>query len=887
MPWSDPADTGPAFLAFEGRRLRLAQLASVAGPRLPRLPHVLRILLENVVRRAEQQGLPLADEAAAILGWLTERTSNAEISFVPSRVLMHDTTCVPALVDIAAMRDAVAEAGGDPRRLSPMLPVDVSVDHSVGVDHYGVPDAFTHNMQREVERNGERYRFMKWASQALDGVRVHPPGTGIMHTINLEQLTSVAKVEVVDGIEWAIPDTLVGTDSHTPMVNALSVLAWGVGGLEAESVMLGMPIELRVPNVVGVRLTGRLREGVTATDLVLLVTHQLRKHGVSGEFVEYFGPGVSTLSVGERAVVANMAPEYGASSGFFPADERTIQYLAEIGRTPESIRLVEAYAKAQGLWFEPHAEPQFTSIVDIDLDTVSTSIAGPQRPQDRISPQQSAAVLKPMWPAGEAPAAMPRTPVAIAAITSCTNTTDVRLVVAAGLVARKARRLGLKPSAWVKTSLAPGSPTAETYLRRAGLLEDLEALGFGIVGYGCTTCIGNSGPLAPMMAEAMTREPVLPVAILSGNRNFPGRVHRQIEAGFLASPPLVVAYALLGDASLDILSDPLGVSVDGRPVRLADIWPSSAEIDAALALAREPTDIAIAYDKAEASPMWQAMEAPATPRFPWDEASTYLRRPPFAAARLPTRLGHYMADPLIVLGDDISTDHISPAGQIPRRGLAGKWLIAHGERADDLNVYAARRGNWQAMLRGAFTNSTVRNQLSDGIPPGDTVFAPTGEVLPLWVAAGRYAELGRSTIIVAGERYGAGSSRDWAAKCPALLGTRAVLALSFERIHRSNLIGMGILPLRLPAQFGPEKLALRPGDLVEVGAGADTLTARCTVPISVHRMSGAVERFEAVAAVETGLEVATLRAGGIIPMMIERALAGATPTNGHVEEPSP
>ncbi|MDH2352218.1 aconitate hydratase AcnA [Bradyrhizobium sp. SSUT112] len=846
---------------------RIANIAGAVGDDLTRLPVILRILLENVLRNA---GAERDEAVAAIHGWLAHNTTDREIAFQPARILMHDTTCGPALVDIAGLRASLAEAGGDPTRLNPVLPVDVSTDHSIGVDVYAHKDALKQNMHHELKRNAERYRFMKWATSSLSGLRVHPPGTGIMHTLNLERLASVVTSFEHDGTLWAAPDTLIGTDSHTPMINGIGVLAWGVGGLEAESVMFGMPVMLRVPDVVGVRLTGSLREGVLATDLALTVTERLRRIDLADRFVEFYGPGVSTLSAGDRAVVANMTPEFGANSGYFPVDQRTLDYLAQTGRSPEQVALIEAYAHRQRLWFEPDANPRYTDTLTIDLDEVEVSLAGPRRPQDRIAASRTAEAL------GAARAASPANApangsVAIAAITSCTNTSDPRLLIAAGLVARKARRFGLTPPAWVKTSLAPGSPTAENYLRRAGLLDDLEALGFGIVGYGCTTCIGNSGPLAPVMAEAVTSRKIAPVAVLSGNRNFPGRVHTQVENGFLASPPLVVAFALAGDALRDILHDPIGRSIEGEDVRLADLWPTGVEIDAALAEARDATDYSTAYEAAEASADWAALDAPSEALFPWDQASTYIRRPPFAGLGNGTRLGHYAATPLLVLGDDITTDHISPAGAIPAAGDAGEYLVARGEATHNLNVFAARRGNWEVMLRGLFTNKSVRNLLGADLQPGTTIHADSGERVSLRLAAERYAADGRSVVIVAGERYGMGSSRDWAAKGAALLGVRTVLALSFERIHRSNLIGMGILPLRLPADRRPQDLGLRPGDSLEIEAGLEAIAPRAPVAIRIMRNGTQLDSFVATAAIETNLECETLRIGGFLPLILQKA----------------
>ena len=880
-------------IILDGVSHRIVDLQAFAGAALDRLPWVLRILLENALRHphnvdGDADGDDVAGDdlsaAHSILAWLNAGTSKAEIPFYPGRLLMHDTTCVPALVDIAGMRSALAEAGHSPSLLNPVLPIDVSVDHSIAVDYFATPDALERNMKRELERNNERYRLLKWATHALRGVRVHPPGTGIMHTINLERLATVVTTCNRDGVSWAVPDTLIGTDSHTPMINGIGVLAWGVGGLEAESVMFGVPVMMRVPDVVGVRLIGALPEGTLATDLALTVTQRLRQVHLSGSFVEFFGPGVAALSCGERAVVANMAPEYGASSGYFPIDQHTLDYLRATGRTEHQIHLVEDYAKRQHLWFDPEAEPRYTDVIEIDLSLVEVSLAGPRRPQDRLSPAHTAAALTGMLKsdrprhakARHAKGLPPDGAVAIAAITSCTNTSDPRLAIAAGLVAKKARALGLMPPDWVKTSFAPGSPTAERYLRRAGLLDDMEALGFGIVGFGCTTCIGNSGPLAPRMVEAIAQHDTLRVAVLSGNRNFPGRVHAQIEASFLASPPLVVAYALAGDVDRDILQDAIGTAFDGRAIHLRDLWPSGAEIDAALAAAQDPEDFANAYRRAERNEIWRALEAPTTALFPWDEASTYIRRPPFAARSTVTRLGSYVAQPLLVVGDDITTDHISPAGQIPARSDAADYLVARGENPQDLNVFAARRGNWEVMLRGLFTNQSVRNLLDPLLPAGTTLHAGSSSALPLWRAADRYAADGVSVVVVAGERYGTGSSRDWAAKGLWLLGVRAVLALSFERIHRSNLIGMGILPLLLPRQQSPTDLALVAADTLEIAASPELLVPRGEVPVCVRRRSGAdLLRFSAVAAIETALEVELLKAGGILPYILERNHAPA------------
>ncbi len=856
-------------ITIENEEYDFIDLPQAAGDKLERLPHIHRILLENVLRTAGQD----AERAkAAILGWIDTGTSDQEIPFLPNRVLMHDTTCGPALVDIAGMRSALAEAGADPALLNPVVRVDVSTDHSVAVDFFGGAGARERNMAREFERNAERYRFMKWATSILADFHVHPPGTGIMHTLNLEKLATVVSLVSKGGKRWMAPDTLIGTDSHTPMINGIGVLAWGVGGLEAESVFFGMPVALRVPDVVGVKLSGKLKDGVLATDLALVVTHVLRGIDLQDKYVEFYGPGVSELTAGDRSVVSNMTPEFGGNSGYFPVDANTLAYLRATGRAETHVSLVETYCRRVGLWFDPDAVPRYTSVVEIDLSSVEPGLAGPTRPQDRLPVSRTRAAIAPMTKDGVrvADGAGPNDgAVAIAAITSCTNTSDPRLVIAAGLLARNARKYGLRPPHWVKTSLAPGSPTAERYLRRAGLLSDLEAVGFGIVGYGCTTCIGNSGPLTKPVSKAMTERGILPVAVLSGNRNFPGRVHPQLEAGFLASPPMVIAFALAGTVDLDIMTDVIGYSQTGKAVTLSMLWPKSSEIDEALALAADAGDFTPAYEEAEASRSWQELDAPETTIFPWDNRSTYIRRPPFAGVGKGSLLGNYSARPLLVLGDDITTDHISPAGAIPAGSETGRYLIGMGDDPKDLNVYASRRGNWEAMVRGLFTNRTVDNMLADGIPPGSTIHWPSQEVLPLWNAAQKYAADDQPVVIVAGERYGMGSSRDWAAKGVSLLGVRAVLALSFERIHRSNLIGMGILPLRLPPEYGPATLGLGAGDVLEIEADELVIAPRCPVNVIIRRADGARLTFVTTAAIETMAEVENLKAGGILPRIVQ------------------
>lgn len=872
---------GPTSLLIDD--FLAVDLRAVAGDTLDRLPYSLRILLENTLRHS--QGAERERNVAAVLSWPATGTSTEELAFQPERLLMHDTTCGPALVDIAGMRDALAERGDDPRKLNPQLRVDVSVDHSIAVDAFGTATSVAVNMKREAERNSERLRLMKWAQERLEGVTIHPPGTGILHTFNLEQLaTVVSRSTDAEGRKWLFPDTLIGTDSHTPMINGLGVMGWGVGGLEAEGVMFGLPVMMRLPDVVGVRLTGRLSDGVLATDLALVVTNRLREYGLNSQFVEFFGDGLDTLSVGDRSVVANMAPEYGAQTAYFPIDQHSLAYLANTGREPRHIHLVERYARANGLWRERSELIRYTDILDINLETVRTSIAGPRRPQDIIEPKAAQAeVAELAEDSGARVGDIVNGSVAIAAITSCTNTTDPRLTVAAGLLARRARERGLAPKPWVKTSFSPGSPAASKYLKRAGLLDDLEAVGFGIVGFGCMTCIGNSGPLLAE-TQAAIDQGVVPVAVLSGNRNFAGRVHPVLKAGFLASPPLVIAYALAGDVNRDVLSEPLCKDPEGRDVYLSELWPSGVEIDAALAQGRDPSDFASSFAEASKNAIWDEILAPQSDLYPWDEDSTYLRRPPYTVGASTCRLGTYRADPILVLGDDVSTDHISPAGAISAKSETGQYLINAGENPLDLNVHSSRRGNWQSMVRGLYTNGAVRNLIAENVPPGSGVDPVTQDVLPLFRLADLNSQRGRSSVILAGERYGQGSSRDWGAKGPAILGVRAVLASSIERIHRTNLIGMGILPLRFPSHVHPQELGLKPGDAVVIDTAPDRLKPRSEVAVSIERNGAVLHQFSAMAEVETELELNLLRHGGIVPFILARvasAPAGKNAAIGH------
>ncbi|WP_444633972.1 aconitate hydratase AcnA [Cupriavidus oxalaticus] len=853
-----------------GKIFRYVDVNGLLGAQANRLPMVLRILFENAMRHAApaQRDQLLGD----FLGWLHNRSSAASIEFRPLRLLMEDTTSTPAFVDVAAMRDALVEAGGDPDTLNPVLRIDASMDHSIAVHHFGSVQAAELNSNAEFEDQKERFEFLRWVSRAMQGVKIHPPGTGIMHTLNLEQLTTVASTIVLDDVPWAIPDTVVGTDSHTPLINGAGVLGWGIGGLEAEATMLGAPIILRMPDVVGVRLSGRLPAGVLATDLALHITHALRKTAVSGEFVEFFGASVSSLSIGERCTVASMAPEYGATTGYFPIDERTLAYFKSIGRSDETVALIEALAKRSGLWFAPAFEPAFTRIIDVDLDSISRCVAGPKRPNELLPFGKLFASLPSSTLPSKTTSDLPRFPVAIAAITSCTNTTDPALLIAAGILAKKARALGLSVPAWVKTSLAPGSPSAREYLDRCGLLEELAALGFNIVGYGCTTCIGNSGALPAVIAGHQAAKSVRPVAILSGNRNFPGRVHPDIDLSYIMSPPLVVALALAGNAEVDLEDGIIGAGSNGLPVRLSDIWPTAEEIQAQLVAGLVSSDVSAAFSRASKSAKWDAVLAPSGDLFPWSPTSTFLKRPPYATTErsgLPQTLA---ATPLLVLGDDVTTDHIAPGSAIPADSPAGLFLASQKVPLDQLGAFSARRGNWEVMLRATFYNRSLTNLLAPAGPAGHTLHSPSGEMQPIFEVANRYKREGRESIVVAGARYGSGSSRDWAAKGPWLLGIRAVIAVSIERIHRQNLVGMGILPLIFPVDMHPTSLALSADDRLDISLPASALKPRGPIGVVIVRSTGEREAFTATAAVETEHEAMLLRSGGIIPMMLQTAL---------------
>ncbi len=872
------------------------------------LPWSLKILLENLLRHEDGVAVT-AEQIEAVAGWRPQEEGRREIAFTPARVLLQDFTGVPAVVDLAAMRDAMAELGGDPARINPLRPAELVIDHSVQVDAWGRPDAVELNARIEFERNRERYAFLRWGQQAFGNFRVVPPDTGIVHQVNLEHLARVVFAEEADGTLRAFPDTLVGTDSHTTMVNGLGVLGWGVGGIEAEAALLGQPVSMLVPDVVGVRLTGALPEGATATDLVLTVTERLRRHGVVGKFVEFFGPGLDHLTLADRATLANMAPEYGATCGLFPIDAETLRYLRLTGRDEAQVALVEAYAREQGLFREPGLEPRYTAVVEVDMGAVEPSLAGPRRPQDRVPLRAAAASVRESLAAergdgdGEAarfeeesghdaPERVPphRDPcaaidiggerhelrdgaVVIAAITSCTNTSNPEVMLAAGLLARRARARGLRAAPWVKTSLAPGSRVVTEYLRESGLLEDLAAVGFHVVGYGCTTCIGNSGPLPEPVAEAIREHGLVTCAVLSGNRNFEGRIHPDVRLNYLASPPLVVAYALAGRMDLDLAGEPLGTDADGRPILLRDLWPSRAEIAEAMRGALRGELFRRAYAEVfRGDAHWNSLEVPRGERFAWDPDSTYVRRPPFfeGMAPEPEPVGDIRgARALVVLGDSVTTDHISPAGAIKPGTPAAAYLEAHGVRPADFNSYGARRGNHEVMMRGTFANVRLRNRLVDR-EGGWTLHLPDGELMTVYDAAMRYREEGVPLIVLAGREYGSGSSRDWAAKGPRLLGVRAVLAQSYERIHRTNLVCMGVLPLEFPEGESAESLGLTGRECFDIEGLAGGEAREVTVRARAD--DGRETAFRARVRIDTPKEREYFRHGGILHYVL-RSLA--------------
>ena len=863
-------------LRVSRRSYRYNSLAAAANNGLgdlSRLPFTIKVLLENLLRKEDGTTVTRSD-IESVAGWQPRQGEASEIAFSPARVLMQDFTGVPAIVDLAAMRDAVAKNGGDPAKINPQIPVDLVIDHSVMVDQYGNPAAFSANVDKEMERNRERYTFLRWGQMAFDNFRVVPPGTGICHQVNLEYLAQSVWSEELQGETWAYPDTLVGTDSHTTMINGLGVLGWGVGGIEAEAAMLGQPISMLVPEVVGFRLTGKLGEGVTATDLVLTVTQMLRRHGVVGKFVEFFGAGLSQLPLADRATIANMAPEYGATCGFFPIDNITIDYLRLSGRSDETIALVEAYCKKQGLWrTDDLADPQYSTVLELDLASVRPSLAGPKRPQDRVLLEELRSATEKVLPE-DPDASVPISgssdnlqhgDVVIAAITSCTNTSNPAVMMAAGLVAKKAVEKGLRQKPWVKTSLAPGSKVVTDYLAKAELQTYLDELGFNLVGYGCTTCIGNSGPLTGPIAAAIEAGDLTVCSVLSGNRNFEGRIHAQTKANWLASPPLVVAYALAGTTRINLSSEPLGTGSDGQPVYLREIWPSNAEVAEMVALVNEQMfhkEYAAVFNGDES---WRSLPVPEGLTYSWQADSTYIRHPSFFAKlqRSSDYPGFESARLLALLGDSITTDHISPAGAIKASSPGGRYLGEKGVVEGDFNSYGARRGNHEVMVRGTFANIRLRNKMVPETEGGFTKLMPNGDEMSIYDAAIRYAETDTPLMIVAGKEYGTGSSRDWAAKGTLLLGVKAVLTESYERIHRSNLVGMGVLPLQFPDGVNAASLQLDGSETFSLPAIAD-LQAKQELTLQIERADGRCEALNVACRLDTEQEVAYFKSGGIL-----------------------
>ncbi|EPK7359741.1 aconitate hydratase AcnA [Kluyvera intermedia] len=866
----------------------LALAAETLG-NLSRLPKSLKVLLENLLRWQDGDSVT-ADDIQALAGWLKHAHADREIAYRPARVLMQDFTGVPAVVDLAAMREAVKRLGGDTRKVNPLSPVDLVIDHSVTVDRFGDNNAFDENVRLEMSRNHERYTFLRWGQQAFSRFRVVPPGTGICHQVNLEYLGKAVWSEQ-QGDDWlAYPDTLVGTDSHTTMINGLGVLGWGVGGIEAEAAMLGQPVSMLIPDVVGFKLTGKLREGITATDLVLTVTQMLRKLGVVGKFVEFYGDGLDSLPLADRATIANMAPEYGATCGFFPLDDVTLSYMRLSGRSDEQVALVEAYAKAQGMWRHTGDEPIFTASLALDMADVEASLAGPKRPQDRVAlgnvPQafNAASELEVNAASGNKPAidftlngqqhALPEGAVVIAAITSCTNTSNPSVLMAAGLLAKKAAARGLMPKPWVKASLAPGSKVVSDYLAHAGLTPYLDQLGFNLVGYGCTTCIGNSGPLPEPIETAIKQGDLTVGAVLSGNRNFEGRIHPLVKTNWLASPPLVVAYALAGNMKVNLNLDPLGHDPSGQPVYLKDIWPSSAEI--AQAVQQVSTDM---FHKEYAAvfagtPEWKAIQVPASDTYGWQEDSTYIRLSPFfdEMGVTPEPVQDIRgARVLAMLGDSVTTDHISPAGSIKADSPAGRYLQENGVASRDFNSYGSRRGNHLVMMRGTFANIRIRNEMVPGVEGGMTRLLPGSEVMSIYDAAMQYQAQGTPLAVIAGKEYGSGSSRDWAAKGPRLLGVRVVIAESFERIHRSNLIGMGILPLEFPQGQTRKTLNLTGDERIDI-SGLQQLRPGAIIPVIITRADGNVQTLLCRCRIDTATELTYYQNDGILHYVIRNML---------------
>ncbi|MDP7623853.1 MAG: aconitate hydratase AcnA [Rhodospirillales bacterium] len=865
------------------------EAASSAGlGDISRLPFSLKVLLENLLRY-EDGSTVTVDDVKALGAWLETKSSNREIAYRPARVLMQDFTGVPAVVDLAAMRQAMKDLGGDPQKINPLNPVDLVIDHSVMIDNHGSNEAFDANVDKEFERNQERYEFLRWGSEAFDNFRVVPPGTGICHQVNLEFLSQTVWTDEVDDKTVAYPDTLVGTDSHTTMVNGLAVLGWGVGGIEAEAAMLGQPISMLIPEVVGFKLTGEMKEGTTATDLVLVVVQILREKGVVGKFVEFYGPALDSLALPDRATLANMAPEYGATCGIFPIDEETIRFLKFTSRDADRVALVEKYAKAQGMWRDASTpDPKFTDTLELDISTVEPSISGPKRPQDRIALSNSSGAFQetlntvgrgkgPIDAKGE-DYQVQDGDVVIASITSCTNTSNPSVLMAAGLVAQKANALGLRPKPWVKTSLAPGSQVVSDYLEDAGLQGDLDALGFNVVGYGCTTCIGNSGPLPEPVGEAITKGDLTVCAVLSGNRNFEGRIHAQIKTNYLASPPLVVAYAIAGSMTRDLYNDPLGKDTDGNPVYLKDIWPTNKEVSDAVLNHIAPDMFATRYsEQVWAGPeQWQNIQTEGSETYDWQEASTYIKYPSFfkgMKAEADDFSDIVGARELMVLGDSITTDHISPAGAIKEDSPAGSYLTDRQVRTQDFNSFGSRRGNHEVMMRGTFANIRIKNEMAPGTEGGITIHHPSGEQMPIYEAAVKYADDGVPLVIVGGSLYGTGSSRDWAAKGTRLLGVKAVIVESFERIHRSNLVGMGVLPLQFKEGQDRKILKLDGTEIFDITGIKDGIDPRMDVPCKITRTDGSTEEIELLCRIDTADEVEYYRHGGILQYVLRNLKA--------------
>ncbi|MEK4360032.1 aconitate hydratase AcnA [Paenibacillus sp. FSL M7-1455] len=867
---------------------------------ISKLPFSIRVLLEAAVRQFDGRAIT-EEHIKQLAKWNEGVGRNKEIPFIPARIVLQDFTGVPVVVDLAAMRDTVKKAGGDPKKINPLVPVDLVIDHSVMVDAFGTPQALNYNMEVEFERNEERYRFLRWAQTAFNNFRAVPPATGIVHQVNLEYLASVAATKTVDGETVVYPDSLVGTDSHTTMINGLGVVGWGVGGIEAEAGMLGQPLYFVTPDVIGFKLTGSLTEGATATDLALTVTEMLRKKGVVGKFVEFFGPGLANISLADRATVANMAPEYGATIGFFPVDGETLSYLRNTGRSDEQVELVEAYYKAQNMFRTADTEdPEFTDIIELDLASVVPSLAGPKRPQDRIELTNmkkafNDIVRTPIEKGGYGlsdakieekvtvkhadgtTSQMGTGAVVIAAITSCTNTSNPSVMLGAGILAKKAVERGLKKPGYVKSSLTPGSLVVTEYLEKAGLLESLEALGFYVAGYGCATCIGNSGPLPDEVSQAIADNDMTVAAVLSGNRNFEGRVHAQVKANYLASPPLVVAYALAGTVNIDLQNDPIGHDQEGEPVYLKDIWPTSAEIKEAMNQSMNAEMFRKKYANVfTANERWNAIPVPEGELYEWDEKSTYIQNPPFFK-NLGTQLDDIKdintANVLALLGDSVTTDHISPAGNISPTSPAGLYLKEHGVERKNFNSYGSRRGNHEVMMRGTFANIRIRNQVAPGTEGGVTTYLPTNEVMSIYDASMKYQNEDRNLVVIAGKEYGTGSSRDWAAKGTFLLGVKAVIAESFERIHRSNLVGMGVLPLQFQEGTGWKSLGLTGRETFDIVGLSNDVQPGQTLTVKATREDGTSFEFPVTARLDSMVDVDYYHNGGILQTVLRQMIA--------------